>query len=86
MPKSYVQDKETFFVPLDCPVCFYMIRDMQDSIQYLECGCCVDCWISFLEPLRKMRGNEEYLPTEKEILAYRKKISSKEIIKDSGVI
>lgn len=81
MQKSTIQERE-FFVPLDCPVCDLMMRDMRDSVQYLESKCCVQCWISFVEPARKLKKDEDYLPSQEDILGYREKLSKSEIIKD----
>ena len=81
MQESIIQAHE-FFVPLDCPVCNLMMRDMRDSVQYLECKCCVQCWISFVEPARKLRKDENYLPSQEDIFEYREKLSKPEIIKD----
>lgn len=81
MQESTIQERE-FFVPLDCPVCGLMMRDMRDSVQYLESKCCVECWVSFVEPERKIRKDEQYLPSAGDILKYREKLSKAEIIKD----
>jgi hypothetical protein len=64
------------FVPLDCVICGFLFRDFQDCMQYLETKCCVACWISFLEPLRKLNKNEEYEPNPEEIKTWREKVSS----------
>ena len=66
------------FIPLDCPICGFLFRDFQDCMQYLENKCCVECWISFLEPLRKLSKNEKYEPNSKEISKWREKVSSGE--------
>jgi len=81
MQELTIQEHD-FFVPLDCPVCNLMIRDMRDSVQYLESKCCVECWVSFVEPERKLRNDEQYLPSAEDILTYREKLSKAEIIKD----
>ena len=62
------------YVPLDCPFCERMMRDMNDCVQYHISGCCVECWIAFLEPLRKINEDAGYLPTEAELKEYRKKV------------
>jgi len=61
-------------VPLDCPLCRKMFRDLQDSLQYLESGCCTDCWLGFVEPLKKINKDEEYFPTRQEINQWKKKL------------
>jgi len=71
-----VSDTDTTFVPLDCPVCDLMMRDARDAARYHSSRCCVDCWVGFLEPLRKLKRDEEYLPTDSEIESYRSKITS----------
>ena len=81
MQKSHIQ-KHDFFVPLDCPICDLMMRDMKDSVQYLEAKCCIQCWISFTEPLKKLKGDDGYLPTEQDISSYKEKLAQIEIIKD----
>ena len=69
------------YVPLDCPVCQLMMRDSADVSRYYVSKCCVDCWIGFLEPLRKLNRDEEYLPTGSEIESYRKRLA---LIKNHG--
>ena len=66
------------FVPLDCPLCSFLLRDFQDCMQYLETECCTECWVGFLEPLRKLNENEEYVPISKEIATWREKVSPSE--------
>lgn len=80
MQKSHIQDHD-FFVPLDCPICGLMMRDMNDSVQYLEAKCCVQCWISLVEPLKKLHVDENYYPTEEDISGYKEKLIKLEIIK-----
>ena len=75
-----MQDND-FFVPLDCPICQMIMRDMRDSVQYLESKCCIQCWISLVEPLRKLKKNESFSPTEEDISSYREKLVQNEIIK-----
>ena len=72
---------DSFFVPLDCPICELMMRDMKDSVQYLETSCCVECWISFVEPSRKLREDESFSPSEEDISRYREKLVEDRIIK-----
>ena len=62
------------FVPLDCPICCFLFRDFQDCVQYLETKCCTECWICFLEPLRKLNEDEEYEPISEEIQKWREKV------------
>lgn len=62
-------------VPIDCPICEFMIRDARDASRYQTSGCCIDCWIGFLEPLRKLNVDNAYLPNSTEIKSYRKKIT-----------
>jgi len=57
------------------------MRDMNDSVQYLESKCCVQCWISLVEPLRKLHVDEDYYPTKEDISSYREKLVQLEIIK-----
>ena len=68
--------KSSTFVPIDCPVCFMMMRDAGDVAQYHLSKCCVDCWIGFLEPLRLLKRDEGYLPNSTELKAYREKIAA----------
>lgn len=30
-------------IPHDCPVCKFMMRDMNDILSYEEYGCCTEC-------------------------------------------
>ena len=64
------------YVPIDCPICLMMMRDAGDVTQYYASKCCVDCWIGFLEPLRLLKRDPEYLPNSTELKAYRDKIDS----------
>ena len=64
----------THHVPIDCPVCELMMRDARDVAQFYASGCCIDCWIGFLEPLRLRIGDTTYLPNSAEVQAYREKI------------
>ena len=75
MQESTTHNEQTTFVPIDCPTCNLMLRDINDSIQYLETGCCGDCWTSFLEPLRKLKKDENYQPTDKEIKEWNQKLA-----------
>jgi hypothetical protein len=61
-------------VPIDCPICQFMMRDSRDSTQHQLTNCCTDCWIGFLEPLRKLNVDDTYLPNSTEIKIYREKI------------
>ena len=81
MQKSDIQN-EDIYVPLDCPICCMMIRDMYDSARYLESRCCVDCWISLVERLQKLNKDNKYYPSKKEIIEYKEKLATKQIIKD----
>lgn len=81
MQEFHIQNDQTY-VPLDCPICCMMIRDMYDSSRYLESKCCVDCWISLVERLKKFNKDEKYYPTEQEILEYREKLANVVIIKN----
>ena len=74
-----MHDAQTDFVPIDCPLCNWMMRDITDCIQYLETRCCVCCWTSFLEPLRKLQKNEDYIPTEEEIEEWNQKLAKRDI-------
>lgn len=70
---SNVSKNDSTYVPIDCPVCELMMRDNKDVSRYYLSKCCVDCWISFLEPLRKLNRDEGYLPSSSEIKTYRAK-------------
>ncbi len=71
---SDMREQEESYVPLDCPICESMMRDATDCAQYHMTKCCVDCWIGFLEPLRKQTRDEGYLPSIAELARYREKI------------
>ena len=75
MPELITHKDSEDFVPMDCPICNLMLGDISDCIQYLESRCCSGCWISFLEPLRKLRNDEDYRPTEKEIKEWNQKLA-----------
>ena len=78
MPTSATHKNDESFVPIDCPVCGLMMRDMRDCVQYFLSECCVECWVGFLEPLRKIKKDERYLPSKKEIQTYRKKLTHRD--------
>ena len=75
MQKFTPHNSKDDFVPLDCPLCSWMLRDLPDCIQYLETRCCAECWVSFLEPLRKLRKDEDYIPTEEEMKEWNQKLA-----------
>ncbi len=75
MQESATHNSFQDFVPIDCPLCSWMMRDIMDCAQYLETRCCVECWVSFLEPLRKLRKDEDYTPTEEEIKEWNQKLA-----------
>jgi len=64
------------YVPIDCPICGFMMRDTKDVTQYYSTKCCIDCWIGFLEPIRKLKRDEGYLPTGSEIDSYRNRVAA----------
>lgn len=66
--------KQSSHIPIDCPVCELMMRDSRDATQYQMSKCCIDCWIGFLEPLRKLNRDDAYLPSSTEIKSYRERI------------
>ena len=74
MVKMLMSNPRKKFVPLDCPVCSLLFRDLNDSLQYLESGCCIACWVGFVEPLQKLRKDDGYIPTRQEINDWKKKI------------
>jgi hypothetical protein len=80
MQKSDIANNDSLpsFVPLDCPLCGFLFRDFQDCMQYLEAKCCTECWISFLEPIKKLNGDDDYEPSSSEIAGWREKVSSGE--------
>ena len=51
-----------------------MLRDESDGERYIESGCCTDCWISFLEPIRAVQEDSTYLPSETVLAMWRKKL------------
>ena len=40
-------------VPLDCPVCGFLMRDQMDIISYNEFTCCDACSLKWAQPRRK---------------------------------
>jgi len=60
-------------VPHDCPVCNFMLRDMQDVISYEEFKCCTDCQNQFV-----FRNLNAWLsgsrPSSEEISKYREQM------------
>jgi len=62
------------YVPLDCPICTYILRDGTDAESYIKTGCCVDCWESFLQPLRVIKEDDAYLPSETVLAMWREKL------------
>lgn len=60
-------------VPHDCPVCKFMMRDMQDVISYEEYECCTDCQNQFV-----FRNLSAWIsgsrPTDEEISQFREQM------------
>lgn len=71
MPRSNVYKQA---VPLDCPVCKFMLRDLEDAESYLKNGCCIDCFISFIGPTRSLKGDDTYLPSGESLKKWRDKV------------
>ena len=40
------------WIPLDCPVCLILMRDMTDVVYYQKYQCCSDCAVDWAEPNR----------------------------------
>lgn len=81
---SDMHEHSSSHVPIDCPYCELMMRDLGDCIQYQTKGCCVECWLGFLEPLRKISGDDGYLPSVAEIKSYREKIRTLKMEKEDA--
>jgi len=62
------------YIPLDCPLCTFMLRDEDDGERYLKSGCCVDCWVSFLGPIRALEKDATYLPSEIDLSIWKEKV------------
>jgi len=62
------------YIPLDCPICTFMLRDETDGDSLLQNGCCVECWSSFLGPLRALEQDTAYLPSETILSMWREKV------------
>jgi len=41
---------EIDIVPLDCPVCKYLLRDHDDVLEFQHSQCCLDCAIVWAHP------------------------------------
>ena len=53
-------------VPVACDICHTMLQSLDDAMCAYNNGGCRDCFISFLEPNRSMKG-AEWEPSEAEI-------------------
>ena len=61
-------------VPLDCPICKFMLRGLEDAESYIANGCCVDCFESFVGPARAIREDATYLPSGESLKKWREKV------------
>ena len=53
-------------VPLECPLCNFLLRDQDDCMSYRKYSCCSDCSLQWAQPnLRKW--NRGWRPEEEEI-------------------
>ena len=62
-------------IPHDCPVCGFMLRDMEDTISYEEYECCTDCQLHFVH--RDLQGwLSGSRPDSEQIEEFRRKLLS----------
>ena len=59
-------------VPLECPICKFLMRDYTDVIAYQKWECCDDCYIAWAE-INQDKWQEGWRPSEEEIEHVRKK-------------
>tara|TARA_A200000159_G_C7331461_1_gene343117 strand:+ start:924 stop:1184 length:261 start_codon:yes stop_codon:yes gene_type:complete len=52
--------------PAFCGVCSQVLQTLEDTVCMHQNGGCRDCFISFLEPNRNLRG-DDWVPSKKEI-------------------
>ena len=53
-------------IPHKCNVCEILLQSIEDSVSAYNDGACRDCFISFVEPNRALKG-KEWVPNEEEI-------------------
>jgi hypothetical protein len=53
-------------VPAFCPICDRVAQTLKDAVRAYSDGGCHDCFITFLEPNRNIKGND-WEPDENEI-------------------
>ena len=57
---------EDDFVPVDCPVCGFLMKNTSDSFYYRQYGACFDCSLKWAEPNRK-KWKEGWRPSRSEV-------------------
>ena len=48
-----VDNSNKDIVPISCPVCLYLLRNMEDAISYREFKCCQECSDKWARPRKK---------------------------------
>ena len=60
---------ESLRVPVWCPLCHDIMKGTKSNITYYNYGCCVNCFIQFIEG-REMRWKSGWRPTKEEVDKY----------------
>ncbi len=69
-------------VPSFCKICGNILQSLEDTVSAHRDGGCRDCFVSFLEPNRSLKG-KEWEPNKKEVKDWlsRKKVQFKPMYK-----
>lgn len=64
---------ESLRIPAFCPVCKWMMKGPKSVGTYYDWGCCIDCYIEFLDsrPAKKDAWKGGWRPSEEQIQAFR---------------
>ena len=63
---------ESLRVPVWCPICSYIMKG-KSTVTYYKSGCCVNCYIEFVED-REERWKNGWRPTQEHVQSFRKKL------------
>ena len=68
IPNERVEDP----VPLECPICEYLMRSRSDVISFQRAGCCDECCTRWVDS-NNLRWSEGWRPADSDIIDERKK-------------
>ena len=75
----FIDDTQDAHVSLCCPVCDYVLRDLEDITSCRDNKCCVECWLTFGQSDRE-RWNSGWRPDQEKLNRYK---STRKILNSS---